>query len=175
MGENWEGGRFCRGLNVLKKGKLSYRIDEELFYKNQFIFDDSKATLTWLMNNDKDFLRELFLKYGYDKSDIINKMMIDEVKEEGELPIGKEYKGLFVSKGAVGRLLIHQGLLQYIWNMLTGRIYITVCWMNIYHPCWTWKMNQGSTTWRRKKDTKPVIYRVLLWSYVWEVYGDTLW
>lgn len=100
--------------NVLKKGKLSYRIDEELFYKNQFIFHDSKAALTWLMNNDKDFLRELFLKYGYDKSDVINKMMIDEVKEEGELPIGKEYKGLFVSKGADGRLLIHQGLLLYM-------------------------------------------------------------
>lgn len=100
--------------NVLKKGKLSYRIDEELFYKNQFIFHDSKAALTWLMNNDRDFLRELFLKYGYDKSDIINKMMIDKVKEEGELPIGKEYKELFVSKGTDGRLLIHQGLLQYM-------------------------------------------------------------
>lgn len=100
--------------NVLKKGKLSYRIDEELFYKNQFIFHDSKAALTWLMNNDRNFLRELFLKYGYDKSDIINKMMIDEVKEEGELPIGKDYKELFVSKGADGRLLIHQGLLQYM-------------------------------------------------------------
>ena len=100
--------------NVLKKGKLSYRNDEELFYKNQFIFHDSKAALTWLMNNNRNFLRELFLKYGYDKSDVINKMMIDEVKEEGELPIGKDYKELFVSKGADGRLLIHQGLLQYM-------------------------------------------------------------
>jgi len=100
--------------NVLKKGKLSYRIDEELFYKNQFIFHNSKAALTWLMNNDRNFLRELFLKYDYDKSDVINKMMIDEVKEEGELPIGKDYKELFVSKGADGRLLIHQGLLQYM-------------------------------------------------------------
>ena len=100
--------------NVLKKGKLSYRNDEELFYKNQFIFHDSKAALTWLMNNNRNFLRDLFLKYGYDKSDVINKMMIDEVKEEGELPIGKDYKELFVSKGADGRLLIHQGLLQYM-------------------------------------------------------------
>ena len=100
--------------NVLKKGKLSYRIDEELFYKNQFIFHNSKAALTWLMNNDRNFLRELFLKYDYDKSDVINKMMIDEVQEEGELPIGKDYKELFVSKGADGRLLIHQGLLQYM-------------------------------------------------------------
>ena len=100
--------------NVLKKGKLSYRNDEELFYKNQFIFHDSKVALTWLMNNDRNFLRELFLKYGSDKSDVINKMMIDEVKEEGELPIGKDYKELFVSKGADGRLLIHQGLLLYM-------------------------------------------------------------
>lgn len=100
--------------NVFKKGRITYSLEKSIFYVNQFIFHDSKAALTWLMNNDRNFLRELFLKYGYDKSDIINKMMIDEVKEEGELPIGKEYKELFVSKGADGRLLIHQGLLQYM-------------------------------------------------------------
>ena len=97
-----------------EKGKIVYSLDKSIFYRNQFIFYDSKDALTWLMNNDKDFLRDLFLKYGYDKSDIINKMMIDEVKEEGELPIGKDYKEFFVSKGMDGRLLIHQGLLQYM-------------------------------------------------------------
>ena len=66
------------------------------------------------MNNNRNFLRELFQEYGYDKSDVINKMMIDEVKAEEELPIGKEYKELFVSKAVDGRLLIHQGLLQYM-------------------------------------------------------------
>ncbi|WP_455075310.1 hypothetical protein [Prevotella fusca] len=100
--------------SVFKKGRITYSLEKSIFYVNQFIFHDSKAALTWLMNNDRNFLRELFLKYGYDKSNIINKMMIDEVKEEGELPIGKEYKELFVSKGADGRLLIHQGLLQYM-------------------------------------------------------------
>ena len=100
--------------DIVEKGKLYYSIDTAYFYRNQFIFHDSKAALTWLMNNDRNFLRDLFLEYGYDKSDIINKMMIDEVKEEGELPIGKDYKELFVSKGADGRLLIHQGLLQYM-------------------------------------------------------------
>ena len=100
--------------SVFKKGRITYSLEKSIFYVNQFIFHDSKAALTWLMNNDRDFLRELFLKYGYDKSDIINKIMIDEVKEEGELPIGKDYKELFVSKGADGRLLIHQGLLQYM-------------------------------------------------------------
>ena len=100
--------------SVFKKGRITYSLEKSIFYVNQFIFHDSKAALTWLMNNDRNFLRELFLKYGYDKSDIINKMMIDEVKEEGELPIGKDYKELFVSKGADRRLLIHQGLLQYM-------------------------------------------------------------
>ena len=100
--------------SVFKKGRITYSLEKSIFYINQFIFHDSKAALTWLMNNDRNFLRELFLEYGYDKSDIINKMMIDEVKEEGELPIGKDYKELFVSKAADGRLLIHQGLLQYM-------------------------------------------------------------
>ena len=97
-----------------EKGKIVYSLDKSIFYRNQFIFHDSKAALTWLINNNRSFLRDLFLEYGYDKSDVINKMMIDEVKEEGELPIGKDYKELFVSKGADGRLLIHQGLLQYM-------------------------------------------------------------
>jgi len=100
--------------SVFKKGRITYSLEKSIFYVNQFIFHDSKVALTWLMNNDRNFLRELFLKYGYDKSDIINKMMIDEVKEEGELPIGKDYEELFVSKGADGRLLIHQGLLRYM-------------------------------------------------------------
>ena len=100
--------------NVLKKGKLSYRNDEELFYKNQFVFHDSKAALTWLMNNDRNFLRELFLKYGYDKSDIINKMMLDEIKVVNRIPMADETKALFASRGANGKLLIHRGLMEYM-------------------------------------------------------------
>ena len=100
--------------NVLKKGKLSYRNDEELFYKNQFIFHDSKAALTWLMNNDRDFLRDLFLKYGYDKSDVINKMMLDEIKVGNRIPEADETKALFASRGANGKLLIHRGLMEYM-------------------------------------------------------------
>ena len=100
--------------NVLKKGKLSYRNDEELFYKNQFIFHDSKAALTWLMNNNRNFLRELFLEYGYDKSDVINKMMLDEIKVVNRIPEADETKALFASRGANGKLLIHRGLMEYM-------------------------------------------------------------
>ena len=40
-----------------EKGKIVYSLDKSIFYRNQFIFHDSKAALTWLMNNDRDFLR----------------------------------------------------------------------------------------------------------------------
>ena len=100
--------------NVLKKGKLSYRNDEELFYRNQFIFHDSKAALTWLINNNRNFLRDLFMEYGYDKSDVINKMMLDEIKVVNRIPDADETKALFASRGANGKLLIHRGLMEYM-------------------------------------------------------------
>ena len=100
--------------DIVEKGKLYYSIDTAYFYRNQFIFHDSKAALTWLMNNDKNFLRDLFLEYGYDKSDVINKMMLDEIKVVNRIPEADETKALFASRGANGKLLIHRGLLEYM-------------------------------------------------------------
>lgn len=100
--------------DIVEKGKLYYSIDTAYFYRNQFIFHDSKAALTWLMNNDKNFLRDLFLEYGYDKSDVINKMMLDEIKVINRIPEADETKALFASRGANGKLLIHRGLLEYM-------------------------------------------------------------
>ena len=100
--------------DIVEKGKLYYSIDTAYFYRNQFIFHDSKAALTWLMNNDRNFLRDLFLEYGYDKSDVINKMMLDEIKVVNRIPEADETKALFASRGANGKLLIHRGLMEYM-------------------------------------------------------------
>jgi len=100
--------------DIVEKGKLYYSIDTACFYRNQFIFHDSKAALTWLMNNDRNFLRDLFLEYGYDKSDVINKMMLDEIKVGNRIPEADETKALFASRGANGKLLIHRGLMEYM-------------------------------------------------------------
>ena len=100
--------------DIVEKGKLYYSIDTAYFYRNQFIFHDSKAALTWLMNNNWSFLRDLFLEYGYDKSDVINKMMLDEIKVGNRIPDADETKALFASRGANGKLLIHRGLMEYM-------------------------------------------------------------
>lgn len=100
--------------DIVEKGKLYYSIDTAYFYRNQFIFHDSKSALTWLMNNNRGFLRDLFLEYGYDKSDVINKMMLDEIKVVNRIPEADETKALFASRGANGKLLIHRGLMEYM-------------------------------------------------------------
>ncbi|QUB90498.1 hypothetical protein [Prevotella denticola] len=97
-----------------EKGKIVYSLDKSIFYRNQFIFHDSKAALTWLMNNDRNFLSDLFLEYGYDKSDVINKMMLDEIKVVDRVPLADETKALFASRGVNGKLLIHRGLMEYM-------------------------------------------------------------
>ena len=88
------------------------------------------------MNNDRDFLRELFLKYGYDKSDVINKMMLDEIKVGNRIPEADETKALFASRGANGKLLIHRGLMEYMLKHVMRRMSISLCWISMRLPCW---------------------------------------
>ena len=102
-------------LNNIKIGKLSYRLDKSILYQNLFIFYDSKAAFVWLKANNPSFLTCLFVDYGFDKSDEINKMMLDQIDiKNGFPPSGNGYKNVFASRSKSGKLLIHQGLLQYM-------------------------------------------------------------
>lgn len=102
-------------LNNIKAGRLSYRLDKSILYQNLFIFYDSKAALVWLKANNPSFLTCLFVNYGYDKSDEINKMMLDQIDvRNGFPPSGNGYKDVFASRSKSGKLLVHQGILQYM-------------------------------------------------------------
>ena len=102
-------------LNNIKAGRLSYRLDKSILYQNLFVFYDSKAALVWLKANNPSFLTCLFVDYGYDKSDEINKMMLDQIDvRNGFPPSGNGYKDVFASRSKSGKLLVHQGILQYM-------------------------------------------------------------
>ena len=102
-------------LKNIKVGKLSYRLDKSILYQNLFIFYDSKAAFVWLKANNPSFLTCLFVDYGFDKSDEINKMMLDQIDiKNGFPPSGNGYKNVFASRSKSGKLLIHRGLLQYM-------------------------------------------------------------
>ena len=63
---------------LFKKGKLYYRIyREEAYYENEFIFHDSKRAFEWLKNHEWGFLTDLLQKYGYDKNEEINRLLLN--------------------------------------------------------------------------------------------------
>ncbi|KIA96890.1 hypothetical protein OC25_00295 [Pedobacter kyungheensis] len=93
----------------------SYKITIEPFHihRNKYLFNNDKASFSWLFNNNKGFLSMLLEKYGYDKEPKINKMMLDSIyKENYRYP---EFIGqLFFTKDSYNKLWIREGLLKYV-------------------------------------------------------------
>ena len=82
---------------------------------------DSRADLTWLLINDKEFLKTLLITFGYDKEEKINALVINELygQYSTEIPFSNVDKlgEIFFVKDCDGKLIIREGLLKYV---LTG-------------------------------------------------------
>ena len=50
-----------------------------IIHLNKYIFNDSKTSLTWLINNHKEFLRMLVKYYGYNKEPRINQLVLEDI------------------------------------------------------------------------------------------------
>jgi len=99
------------------------KIDEDDTYKitilpsqvhrNKYIFNNDKASLAWLLNNESFFLTTLLTDYGYDKEPKINKMVLDSVYKQN--PRYPEFIGqLFFAKDSHNKLQIREGLLKFV-------------------------------------------------------------
>ena len=65
-------------VRLFKTGKLYYDLSrKEPYYENEFIFHDSKKAFAWLKKNEWGFLTNLLQKYGYDKNEEINKLLLE--------------------------------------------------------------------------------------------------
>jgi hypothetical protein len=88
-----------------------------LLSRNKFLFNGSKVDLVWLLANDKKFLIDLVIKFGFDKEKQINQVALEELykKYKNENPIQVEKMGdLFFSKNCDNSLSIRYGLLEYV-------------------------------------------------------------
>ena len=88
-----------------------------LLHQNKFLFNNSNASLTWLINNDIQFLEMLVKDFGYDKEDKINKAVLDKVNKEYLIKETKNRKaliGLFARKACSGNLRIRENLMKYV-------------------------------------------------------------
>ena len=65
-------------VSLFKTGKLYYDLSrKESYYENEFIFHDNKKAFAWLKNHEWGFLTNLLQKYGYDKNEEINRLLLN--------------------------------------------------------------------------------------------------
>lgn len=109
--------------NLISTGEIYYTEDwcKKLFYRNELVFHDSEAALNWLLKHDEDFLRGLFVGYGYNKSAAINRLMLDQItRNPNSLADRERCENIFASKRKDRKLPVHQELLQYVVNHVTN-------------------------------------------------------
>lgn len=95
---------------------LELSLYKDLLYYNQYIFNNNQAGLTWLINNDKDFVKALLYSFGYDKESRINKLILDEIDNtEGT----SRFNNLFAKKYSANKLQIRKNLMEYVYNHTT--------------------------------------------------------
>lgn len=90
---------------------------DNLYHYNNFIFYDSQSSLSWLINNDIEFLEILVREFGYDKNDKINKAVLESINEKYISTQPRNYElleNLFAKKDYNGNLNIRQHLMEYI-------------------------------------------------------------
>ncbi len=100
--------------NLSKIRELNLRV---LLSRNKFLFNNSKADLVWLLSNDKAFLIDLVVKFGFDKEKQINKVVLEELYSvnKQQSPIHVEKIGdLFFSKNCDNSFDIRYGLLDFV-------------------------------------------------------------
>lgn len=97
---------------------LKINLDQNTIARNKYLFNDSRADLTWLLINDKEFLKTLLITFGYDKEEKINALVINELygQYSTEIPFSNVDKlgEIFFVKDCDGKLIIREGLLKYV-------------------------------------------------------------
>ncbi|SDD83404.1 hypothetical protein [Pedobacter soli] len=104
-------------IKINDDGTYKTTVDLHNVHRNKYIFNNDKASLAWLLNNEKHFLFTLLNDFGYDKDSKINKMVLDSLYKENTRVnpvIGQYIANLFFVKDCNNKLEIRKGLLKYV-------------------------------------------------------------
>lgn len=105
--------------DLVKVENKNYKvtIPQFLIARNKYLFNDSKGDLAWLLANDKEFLKILVMRFGYDKETQINKMVLEDLYREyssANHNISEKLGEIFFVKDCEGNLKIRKGLLEFV-------------------------------------------------------------
>lgn len=140
---------FIKGLNFIFRPTLDdymAKITEErqyytcfrqnLIHQNKFLFNDSNASLTWLINNDLEFLEMLIKDFGYDKNDKINNTILNKICKEyfSKQPYNSTvFDNFFFRKEEKsGNLQIRKGLLKTVEEKTNSNNLLYISGLNNY-------------------------------------------
>lgn len=69
-------------IKVNENNVYKINIPSYIIYENKYLFNDDKASLAWILNNDIIFYTNLLKTYGYDKEPKINKKVLDSIYKQ---------------------------------------------------------------------------------------------
>ncbi len=108
---------LVKDLVKINGNAFSINLPQFIIARNKYLFNDSKTDLTWLLFNDKEFLKRLVIDFGYDKEEMINQMVLEDFYKKYADPnhnITEKMGELFFTKNCEGKLQIQQGLLDFV-------------------------------------------------------------
>ncbi|WP_316795493.1 hypothetical protein [Pedobacter agri] len=108
---------LVKDLIKIDGNEFNINLPQFIVARNKYLFNDSKADLTWLLLNDKEFLERLVTDFGYDKEEKINQLVLEDLYKKYADPnhnITEKMGELFFTKNCEGKLQIRQGLLDFV-------------------------------------------------------------
>lgn len=94
--------------------KIDTKYTQKLISRNKYFFNDSKADLAILLNEDPAFLKVLVTSFGYTKDQKINDLVMNEYlrgEEEEEL---EKVAAIIFKRDCKNQLIVREGLLKWI-------------------------------------------------------------
>lgn len=108
---------LVKDLVKINGNTFAINLPQFIVARNKYLFNDSKTDLTWLLFNDKEFLKRLVTDFGYDKEEKINQVVLEDFYKKYADPnhnITEKLGELFFTKNCEGKLQIQQGLLDFV-------------------------------------------------------------
>ena len=93
--------------------KIDLKYTQKLISRNKYFFNDSKADLAILLNEDAQFLSALVTSFGYTKDQKLNDLVMNEYLKGSDDEIARVAKIIF-RKDCSKQLVIREGLLNWV-------------------------------------------------------------
>ncbi|SFW79437.1 hypothetical protein [Chitinophaga sancti] len=93
--------------------KIDLKYTQKLISRNKYFFNDSKADLAILLNEDAQFLSTLVTSFGYTKNQQLNDLVMNEYLKRDKDEVIKVADIIFV-KDCKNQLVIREGLLTWV-------------------------------------------------------------